>query len=63
MRNAAVLFRGRPVDGVPSDLRDADGVGRILGASPAAGESSPRPTGGWRDAPGQLSNSTFTTPA
>jgi glutamate-ammonia-ligase adenylyltransferase len=37
MRNAAVLFRGRPVDGVPSDLRVADGVSRILGGEPGSG--------------------------
>ena len=37
LRNAAVLWRGRPVDGVPSDLRDADGVGRIVGREPGTG--------------------------
>jgi glutamate-ammonia-ligase adenylyltransferase len=37
MRNAAVLFRGRPVESVPSDLRVADGVGRILGGEPGSG--------------------------
>ena len=37
VRNAAVLWRGRPVDGVPSDLRDADGVGRIVGREPGTG--------------------------
>jgi glutamate-ammonia-ligase adenylyltransferase len=31
LRNAAVLWRGRPVDALPSDLRDLDGVGRIVG--------------------------------
>jgi glutamate-ammonia-ligase adenylyltransferase len=31
LRNAAVLWRGRPVDSLPSDLRDLDGVGRIVG--------------------------------
>jgi glutamate-ammonia-ligase adenylyltransferase len=31
MRNAIVLWSGRARDSVPSDLRDADGVGRILG--------------------------------
>ena len=37
MRNAAVLFRGRPVDSVPSDLRVADGVSRIMGGEPGSG--------------------------
>jgi glutamate-ammonia-ligase adenylyltransferase len=31
LRNASVLFRGRQVDSVPSDLRVADGLSRILG--------------------------------
>ncbi|GAA6525812.1 bifunctional [glutamine synthetase] adenylyltransferase/[glutamine synthetase]-adenylyl-L-tyrosine phosphorylase [Intrasporangium sp. DVR] len=31
LRNAGVLWRGRPVDSVPMDLRDADGMGRIIG--------------------------------
>jgi glutamate-ammonia-ligase adenylyltransferase len=31
LRNAAVLWRGRPVDALPSDLRDLDGVARIVG--------------------------------
>jgi glutamate-ammonia-ligase adenylyltransferase len=37
MRNASVLFRGRPVDSVPSDLRVADGVGRNMGMDPGSG--------------------------
>ncbi|QGN59332.1 bifunctional [glutamine synthetase] adenylyltransferase/[glutamine synthetase]-adenylyl-L-tyrosine phosphorylase [Nostocoides sp. HKS02] len=37
LRNAAVLLRGRPVDSVPSDLRIADGVSRILGGEPGSG--------------------------
>lgn len=37
LRNASVLFRGKPVDSVPSDLRVADGVGRILGREPGRG--------------------------
>ncbi|MDF2094162.1 bifunctional [glutamine synthetase] adenylyltransferase/[glutamine synthetase]-adenylyl-L-tyrosine phosphorylase [Knoellia sp. 3-2P3] len=37
MRNASVLFRGRPVEGVPSDLRVADGVSRIMGMEPGSG--------------------------
>ncbi|HEX8496606.1 MAG TPA: bifunctional [glutamine synthetase] adenylyltransferase/[glutamine synthetase]-adenylyl-L-tyrosine phosphorylase, partial [Actinomycetales bacterium] len=36
LRNAAVLWRGRPVDALPSDLRDLDGVGRIVGYPPAS---------------------------
>ena len=31
MRNAGVLWRGRPIDSVPSDVRDLDGIGRIMG--------------------------------
>jgi len=31
MRNAGVLWRGRPIDTVPGDVRDADGIGRIMG--------------------------------
>ena len=38
MRNAGLLARGRPVDSVPSDLRDADGMARIMGLPPKAGQ-------------------------
>jgi glutamate-ammonia-ligase adenylyltransferase len=31
MRNAGVLWRGKAIDSVPSDLRDLDGIGRIMG--------------------------------
>ena len=37
LRNAGMLFRGRPVDSVPSNLREADGVGRIVGMEPHSG--------------------------
>ena len=39
IRNAGVLWKGRASDSLPSDLRDADGVGRIVGrpAGDAAG--------------------------
>ena len=37
LRNAGVLWRGRPVDALPSDLRDADGIGRIIGREPGTG--------------------------
>lgn len=37
LRNASVLYRGRPVDSVPSDIRVADGVSRILGGEPGSG--------------------------
>jgi Glutamine synthetase adenylyltransferase len=37
LRNAAVLWRGRPVDALPSDLRDADGIGRIVGREAGQG--------------------------
>ena len=39
LRNAGMLFRGRPVDSVPSNLREADGVGRIVGMAPQSGLS------------------------
>jgi glutamate-ammonia-ligase adenylyltransferase len=38
MRNAGVLWRGRPIDSVPHDVQDADGIGRIMGRP--AGESA-----------------------
>jgi glutamate-ammonia-ligase adenylyltransferase len=37
LRNASVLYRGRQVDSVPSDLRAADGMSRILGREPGHG--------------------------
>jgi [glutamine synthetase] adenylyltransferase / [glutamine synthetase]-adenylyl-L-tyrosine phosphorylase len=37
LRNASVLYRGKPTDSVPSDLRVADGVSRILGGEPGSG--------------------------
>jgi [glutamine synthetase] adenylyltransferase / [glutamine synthetase]-adenylyl-L-tyrosine phosphorylase len=37
-RNATVLWRGRPVDSLPRDLRDRDGVARILGYAPGDGQ-------------------------
>jgi glutamate-ammonia-ligase adenylyltransferase len=37
LRNAGMLFRGRPVDAVPSDHQDADGVARIIGMPPGSG--------------------------
>jgi glutamate-ammonia-ligase adenylyltransferase len=38
MRNAGMLARGRPVDSVPSDLRDADGMARIMGLPARSGQ-------------------------
>jgi glutamate-ammonia-ligase adenylyltransferase len=38
LRNASVLWRGRPVDALPSDLRDADGIGRIVGREAGSGD-------------------------
>jgi glutamate-ammonia-ligase adenylyltransferase len=38
MRNAGVLFRGKPVDSVPTYERDADGVARILGLPGGSGQ-------------------------
>jgi len=37
LRNAAMLWRGRPVDALPSDLQDADGIGRIVGREAGQG--------------------------
>lgn len=37
LRDAGVLWRGRPVDSVPSDAREAEGVSRILGRAPGQG--------------------------
>ncbi|GAA4356801.1 bifunctional [glutamine synthetase] adenylyltransferase/[glutamine synthetase]-adenylyl-L-tyrosine phosphorylase [Angustibacter luteus] len=37
LRNAAVLWRGRPVDALPSDLRDLEGVARIVGYPAGSG--------------------------
>jgi glutamate-ammonia-ligase adenylyltransferase len=38
LRNASVLWRGRAVDALPSGLRDADGIGRIVGRKAGAGD-------------------------
>jgi glutamate-ammonia-ligase adenylyltransferase len=38
LRNASVLWRGRAVDALPSDLQDADGVGRIVGRKAGEGD-------------------------
>jgi [glutamine synthetase] adenylyltransferase / [glutamine synthetase]-adenylyl-L-tyrosine phosphorylase len=38
LRNASVLWRGRPVDALPSDQRDADGIGRIVGREAGSGD-------------------------
>lgn len=37
-RNAGMLFRGRPVESVPADVRTADAVGRIVGLPPGSGQ-------------------------
>jgi glutamate-ammonia-ligase adenylyltransferase len=34
LRNAGMLWRGRPVDVVPEAIRDADGIARIVGLGP-----------------------------
>lgn len=31
VRNASVLWRGRPVESLPADMRDAEGIARLLG--------------------------------
>ncbi|MEO7421305.1 MAG: bifunctional [glutamine synthetase] adenylyltransferase/[glutamine synthetase]-adenylyl-L-tyrosine phosphorylase [Ornithinibacter sp.] len=38
MRNAGVLFRGKAIDSVPTDSRDADGIARILGLPSGSGQ-------------------------
>jgi [glutamine synthetase] adenylyltransferase / [glutamine synthetase]-adenylyl-L-tyrosine phosphorylase len=38
MRNAGVLFRGRVLEAVPVDPRDADGIARILGLPAGSGQ-------------------------
>ncbi len=37
IRDAGVVWRGRPVDSVPSSLRDAEGVARVMGRPPGHG--------------------------
>ena len=37
VRNASVLWRGRPVESLPSDLRDAEGIARLLGMEAGEG--------------------------
>ncbi|MEO6999972.1 MAG: bifunctional [glutamine synthetase] adenylyltransferase/[glutamine synthetase]-adenylyl-L-tyrosine phosphorylase [Terracoccus sp.] len=37
IRNASVLWRGRAVDSVPSDLRDLEGVSRLMGRPAGSG--------------------------
>ncbi|MDO5739532.1 MAG: bifunctional [glutamine synthetase] adenylyltransferase/[glutamine synthetase]-adenylyl-L-tyrosine phosphorylase [Ornithinimicrobium sp.] len=37
MRDAGVAWRGRPVDSVPSDPRDAEGMARVIGRPPGSG--------------------------
>ncbi|HKJ12056.1 MAG TPA: bifunctional [glutamine synthetase] adenylyltransferase/[glutamine synthetase]-adenylyl-L-tyrosine phosphorylase [Ornithinimicrobium sp.] len=37
LRDAGVLWRGRPVESVPSDHRDAEGISRILGRPRGSG--------------------------
>ncbi|MEO6789353.1 MAG: bifunctional [glutamine synthetase] adenylyltransferase/[glutamine synthetase]-adenylyl-L-tyrosine phosphorylase, partial [Ornithinibacter sp.] len=38
MRNAGVLFRGKAIEAVPTDSRDADGIARILGLPSGSGQ-------------------------
>ncbi|WP_237770099.1 [protein-PII] uridylyltransferase family protein [Ornithinimicrobium sp. CNJ-824] len=37
LRDAGVMWRGRPVDSVPSALRDAEGMSRVMGRPPGHG--------------------------
>ncbi|GAA3616917.1 bifunctional [glutamine synthetase] adenylyltransferase/[glutamine synthetase]-adenylyl-L-tyrosine phosphorylase [Marihabitans asiaticum] len=39
LRNAGMLARGRPVDSVPSNARESDGVARIVGLPPQSGST------------------------
>ncbi|MFZ1287241.1 MAG: bifunctional [glutamine synthetase] adenylyltransferase/[glutamine synthetase]-adenylyl-L-tyrosine phosphorylase [Candidatus Phosphoribacter sp.] len=39
LRNANQLWRGRHADALPSDVRDADGIGRIVGREPGTGSA------------------------
>ncbi len=38
MRNAGALFRDRAIAALPTDLRDAEGIARILGLPPRSGQ-------------------------
>ncbi len=38
MRNAGTLFRSRTIDSLPQDVRDAEGIARILGLPPRSGQ-------------------------
>ena len=38
MRNAGVLFRNKPLDSLPTDHREADGIARILGLQGGSGQ-------------------------
>ncbi len=38
MRNAGTLFRSRTIEALPTDLRDAEGIARILGLPPRSGQ-------------------------
>nr|WP_192796756.1 bifunctional [glutamine synthetase] adenylyltransferase/[glutamine synthetase]-adenylyl-L-tyrosine phosphorylase [Serinicoccus kebangsaanensis] len=37
LRDAGIVWRGRPVDSVPSDLRDAEGMSRVMRRPPGSG--------------------------
>ncbi|KUG51650.1 glutamine-synthetase adenylyltransferase [Serinicoccus chungangensis] len=39
LRDAGIVWRGRPVDSVPSDLRDAEGMSRVMRRGPGSGAS------------------------
>ncbi len=39
LRDAGIVWRGRPVDSVPSDLRDAEGMSRVMRRGPGTGTS------------------------
>ena len=37
LRNAGMLWRGRSLESLPSDVRDAEGVARVLRRPPGSG--------------------------
>ncbi|WP_010146574.1 bifunctional [glutamine synthetase] adenylyltransferase/[glutamine synthetase]-adenylyl-L-tyrosine phosphorylase [Serinicoccus profundi] len=39
LRDAGIVWRGRPVDSVPSNLRDAEGMSRVMRRGPGSGAS------------------------
>ena len=42
LRNAGILWRGRTVESLPTDVRDVDGMGRIVGFAPGSTDVVPQ---------------------